>query len=270
MMRILKRRREDALEVEMTSAPRPGKGFVRWLVVTFIAATTTVAAAAAPRYLRDMDSFRAERVEVLGTRFMPPDQALAASGITSRSSVFDDQEAWRAALLKRALVRDVHIERVLPSTLRITITEAEPIALVPTPELRAVDARGKVLPIDLASAGLDLPILDRLTGAGPDGVVSNPGTLLLVEELNRIRATEPALVARISEMRLATGGFRLMLRKPVNGEALISADADATRLHEIELAFADLAARNELQHLRRLDGRFHEQVIVALNTSNGI
>lgn len=269
-MRFLRRRNNDTADADVISPPRPTKGFVRWAVVTLIAATATVSAAAAPRYLRDMDSFRAERVEVLGTRFMPPDQALAASGITQNSSVFDDPEAWRTSLLKRALVRDVKIERVLPSTLRITITEAEPVALVPTPELRAVDARGKVLPIDLASAGLDLPVLDRLTGISPDGVVSNPGTLLMVQELNRIRAAEPALVARISEMRLATGGFRLMLREPMNAEALISADADATRLHEIELAFTDLAARNELQRLRRLDGRFHEQVVVALNTSNGI
>lgn len=246
------------------------RGFVRWVAVTLIAGTATVAAAAAPRYLRDMDSFRVERVEVLGTRFLPPDQALSASGITSQSSVFDDPAPWRAALLKRTLVRDVKIERELPSTLRITITEAEPIALVPTPELRAVDARGKVLPIDLVHAGLDVPVLAHLTGVAAGGVVSNPGTLLMVQELNRIRAAEPALVARISELRLAAGGFRLVLRQPIGGEALISADADATRLREIELAFADLAARNELGRLRRIDGRFHEQVVVALNTPDGI
>src|SRR5687767_11437471 len=131
----MRRRVEDSMpKLPKVSAVRSAG--MRWLVVVAIAGAATGAAAAAPRYMRDMDSFRVERVEVVGTRFMPPDQALAASGITRRSSVFDDPGPWRARLLRHALVQDVRIERSLPATIRIVLRESEPVALVPTPELR--------------------------------------------------------------------------------------------------------------------------------------
>src|SRR5947207_1140152 len=107
----------------------------RWLIVGLAALALTSVAAAAPRMLRRMSSFTVERVEISGTRYLAPDVALKQSGITRHSSVFDDFATWRGRLLRHPLVLDARIDRHLPRTIRVAITETEPIALARTPDL---------------------------------------------------------------------------------------------------------------------------------------
>jgi cell division septal protein FtsQ len=260
----MRRRADKAMPMLPARSPVRSAG-VRWLIVLGIAVAATSAAAAAPRYMRGLDNFRVQRVEVVGTRFMPPDQALAASGITERSSVFDDPAAWRERLLRHALVHDVRIERNLPGTIRIVVRESEPVALVPTPELRPVDARGRILPIDLSSAPMDLPLLALITGTASDGTIRSNGTRQLLRELGRIQDLHPMLAARISELEPLAGAYRIVLREPAGAEVLLPMNANAQRLREVESALSDLAARSELNGSSRIDGRFSEQVVVAVD-----
>lgn len=118
----------------------------------------------APAALRSLDAFHVDRVEVLGTHYLAPDDVLEASRIHEGSSVFDDVDVWHAALLEHPLIDAVEIERDLPGTIVLRIDEADPIAFARTPVLRPVDVAGRVLPIDLAAASLDLPILSVPAG----------------------------------------------------------------------------------------------------------
>ena len=82
----------------------------RWLKVTIAVTASAVIlllGAAAPHGLRRMESFRVRRVEVRGTHFLPPHQALSATGITRTSNVFDDFTPWRDSLVKHPLVNSV-------------------------------------------------------------------------------------------------------------------------------------------------------------------
>ena len=135
---------------------------VRALLVPGIALLITVLAALAPVGLRRMDAFRVRQIEVSGARFLSPEAALAITGITDSSSVFDDFDAWTARLRAQRMIADARVMRRLPGTVRIDLVEAEPVALIRTPELRAVDAHGRLLPIRLAGKDLDAPlVLDR-------------------------------------------------------------------------------------------------------------
>src|SRR5690606_612129 len=62
----------------------------RWGWALLALAVFVTLAAQAPLLLRRMEAFRVQRVEVLGTRYLAPHDALAASGIADTSSVFDD------------------------------------------------------------------------------------------------------------------------------------------------------------------------------------
>lgn len=241
---------------------------IRWALAAVGLVGVVAAATQAPRVLRRMEQFRVARVEVLGTRYLAPHHALAASGITRASSVFDDPEQWKAALLRHPLIVDARIERRLPNTVVLEITEAEPVALVGTRELKPVDARGRVLPIDPAVAPLDLPLLGAPSDTGPDGRLTDPGAITLIRELDRIRRLEPGIADQISEIHQVAGGhLRLMLRQPARAEMLIPPDADPVRLRQVRAVLADLVARGELERLRRIDVRFRDQVVVALDSS---
>lgn len=237
------------------------------------------AAAAAPRALRHVDRFNVRRVEVRGTRYLVPIDAVRASGITRRSNLFDDLGPWKEALEHHPLIAAVRIDRVLPTTLRLVVTETQPIALLAEGEgetegavagavsLRAVAADGRILPIDLTAADLDLPVVSAPATAPKDGFVEDEETLGTLRLLERLRRTEPAIYDWISAATPlgAGGGVSIRLREPAGAEALLSSDPLHLQLQELKIALADLTARHEIARLVRVDARFREQIVTRIS-----
>ena len=238
----------------------------RWIVFSTVAALLTTAAASAPRLLRRFDSFNVDHVEIRGTRYLQPYDALMQSGISKTSNIFDDFEPWRKRLLQHPLVLHATIERQLPGTVRVAITETEPVALARTPELTPVDARARALPIDATRTDLDIPLLSLPSQPNAKGIFADAATTQVVAVLATLRERDARLFSWVSEAGPSPDhGVQLALRTPLGAEAFVSANVRTLRLQELELTLADLAARGELGRLKRIDARFHDQIVVALN-----
>ena len=241
------------------------KARTRWLLLACGACAVTSVAAGAPAMLRRMDSFKVQRVEIRGTKYFAPYDALVETGITRTSNVFDQFDPWRARLLRHPMVLSARIERQLPNTIKVEIVEAEPIALVRTPDLQPVDARGRSLPIDPANIDLDLPVLERAATPNAQGYFKDTSTQQAIAVLNALRNGDQRLYNWISEVApSANRGLLLRLREPAGAHALVSADPRALRLRELEVALADLSARGELNRLQKIDARFRDQIVVSL------
>jgi len=207
--------------------------------------------------LRHLDFFRLRRVEIEGARYVSPDQIVSRLRIDTTASLFDDVAPLEKRVRENPSVRDVRIERKLPGTLLVRITENLPVAFVQAASgLVAVDAAGRSLPIDPATADVDLPVL-----AGRD--------TLELRVLGEVRAQTPALFARIGEVRrLPRGGsFYLLFRltgTPSNlaHDVLAAGDVTAGRLSDIIPVEQDLARRK--LRATELDLRFRDQVIARL------
>src|SRR5690606_23699638 len=238
----------------------------RWAWALVGLAALIGAFAEAPRLLRRMDAFRVERVEVVGVRYLAPDAVIETAGIAEGSSIFDDPSPWRDALLAHPMVADVRFGRRLPGTLVVEVVEVDPVALARTPELAAVDAAARILPVEPGRGELDLPVLAVRADVGADGRLSDAAAAL-VESYLRIRSQDAAIAARISELGpgLEEGGVRLILREPSGCEVLLAAGADALRLAQLRLTLADLEAKAEAERVRRIDLRFRDQVVVSLD-----
>ena len=236
--------------------PRRLRGPVLAVVVLLMAGGATVA----PRALRGVDTFRVQRVEVIGTRLMEPYDVVRAAGLVRASSVFDDPDRWRAGVMTLPLVTGVEVRRRLPSTVEITVTEVEPVALVAGPELRAVDASGWLLPLDPAGASLDLPILGGVEAKGGKLVPAEAARAL--EALVALRRDAPELAERVSQIERGAGMLRVVFRDET-AEALLPLDATELQVRQLRLAFADLRLRGELPRVRRIDLRFRDQVVVS-------
>src|SRR6185436_6494915 len=98
--------------------------------------------------LAHLDFFRVRRIELQGASHLSVEEAEEAVAIPQGSSVWDDPSEWEARLARHPLVREAHVERRLPRTLVLVVTERDPVALLPTPMLVPVDAEGRVLPLD--------------------------------------------------------------------------------------------------------------------------
>ena len=243
------------------------KNRTRWLLLAAAACAVTSVAAGAPSMLRRMDSFKVQQVEIRGTKYLAAYDALVQTGITRTSNVFEEFDPWRARLLRHPMVLDAQIERQLPNTIKVAITEAEPVALVRTPELQPVDARARALPIDPASIDLDLPVLVRPATPNAAGFFQDAGTRETIAVLTALQHQDARLFSWISEAAPAANrGVLLRLRQPAGAQALVSADPRAMRLRELEVALSDLSARGELSRLKSIDARFRDQIVVSLGS----
>jgi hypothetical protein len=237
----------------------------RWIIVAVCAFGLTSVAAGTPRVLRRMDAFTVSHVEIRGTHYLEPYAALVQSGITKRSSVFDDFDTWRNRLLAHPMVLDATIERRLPNTLHVQLKETQPLALARTPDLVAVDARGRALPMNPVGADVDVPLLARYTHPNGHGMFVDAPTRETIAVLAFLQNRDARFYSWISEAGpMPDHGTRLELRNPQGAEALVPSAPRSLKLRELQTAIADLAARGELSAVRRIDARFHDQIVVRI------
>lgn len=155
---------------------------------------------AVPGALAGIALFEVAEVRVEGADMVPDREILEWAAIPDSANVWDDPEAWEAAVAAHPVVRGVRIRRDLPSTLVVEIEEREPVAFVATPVLEPVDLEGNILPVDPSRVRLDLPVVRILDRTGGDSLPSPHRLRPPVEAVARLREN-PAFHVRLSELR---------------------------------------------------------------------
>lgn len=212
-----------------------------------------------PPALARFDVFRVDEVSVTGNRFVPADEVVRRAAIEDSASVWDDPASWEAAVGEHPLVEGAEVVRAGATRLEIHVREVEPVALVPTPELKPVDRRGRVLPLDPAAAGLDLPILVVTVPEGSATIAGGEGRRLL-DLLVRLREAEPGFVDRTSEFRpIAGGGAEVYLTEGPAGCRSVRLPLERP-IAALERVGMVLASRDSA--VVSVDARFEGQVVV--------
>jgi cell division protein FtsQ len=201
-----------------------------------------------PLVLRQLSFFRVRKVEIIGARYVSVGEIVDRLHVDKTRSIWDPTAPLAARLASHPQLRRVSVRRKLPGTLVVDIDENLPVALVATSEgVRAYDARGVALPIDLSRTPIDAPILPR----------RDVGVLQL---LGLLRTEAPAVYDRVSEVRVI-GADEVLIEldgTPVRAMR----DVSAARLAEIEPVEQDLARRG--LHAAEIDLRYKDQVIARL------
>ncbi|HET7231359.1 MAG TPA: FtsQ-type POTRA domain-containing protein [Longimicrobium sp.] len=209
--------------------------------------------------------FAAERVEVSGARLLPPQEVLQASGVRVGTNVWADPAPFVAALRRHPVVASAQVVRVWPRTLRIRIVEKTPAALVQAGVLRPATADGEVLQVDAARGELDLPLLTARVRMDGRRRITDAGARATLAEAARLAELEPALMARVSEVRpVSATETRLVLTRPA-ADVLVRDGIGADALVRLRAALDDVASRAaaDTTHARVVvDARFDDQVVV--------
>lgn len=159
----------------------------------------------APALLATLPAFRVERIEVVGTRYVAPDEVVRLAAVDTAASVWDDPKPWEARVRAHPLVRQARVHRRGLRALEIRVVEDRPVALAAVPELVPVNVEGRVLPLDPAEVGLDLPLL---TGKArvEDGRLAGHPRRRLAALLGRLEDYDPGFTSKVSEMAVLAGG----------------------------------------------------------------
>ena len=203
-----------------------------------------------PGMLRRLAYFRVRKVEILGTRYTAPAELLERLRVDTSRSVWDPLAPLEARVRSHPQVDSVSVTRRLPGTLVVQVTERHPVALVNGPGgLRAVDARGKRLPLDPSRTPVDAPI-----------VTAAPRDTMVYHLLGAMQREAPALYAKLSSIR-AVGTDEILLQiadLPVRAMTSVT----LARLGDIDPVERDLA-RRQLRPAE-IDLRYRDQVIARL------
>jgi cell division protein FtsQ len=255
-----------------------GARAARRAAAALVAGAALAAAAAAPawgpRALGRLAYFRVRRVEVEGARYASPAELVARMAVDTGASVWADLEPLAARVRAHPLVARAMVERRLPSVLVVRVVERVPVAMAAgAAGMSLYDSAGALLPVAPARASrVDVPVV-----AGPDRA--------LLRALGALRATAPALYARVSEARRGRGGRDELVfaLTPEPGPAAPRAGANAApqaaapptavlmraapgvaaaRFADAALVERDLARRG-VRPLE-LDLRFRDQVVARL------
>jgi cell division septal protein FtsQ len=207
-------------------------------------------------------TFRVRDVEISGLRYLDRDAVLHALGITEESNVWSDTGAWAHDVAQLPLVERARVRRRMPGTLVVSVVERTPVALVPTPVLKPVDARGALLPIDPAEHRLDLPVLHE-SRMPPRGSLFLPRKgRLLAAEIARLDEADAGFMDGASEVTWQ-GSHTLVIRWGVpEVDFLLDAEAPAQRVREGLAVLRDALARDPSNPPIAIDLRYADQVVV--------
>jgi cell division protein FtsQ len=237
---------------ESESSDKPSRFSRRWLWALLAAGILALVTSPlwGPKVLQQFAFFRVRRVEILGARYTAPAELLDRLRVDTTRSVWDPLEPLEARIRSHAQIESATVTRKLPGTLVVQVIERHPVALVNGPGgLRAVDERGRRLPLDPSRTPVDAPIV---TAAPRDTTVYH-----LLAEMQR---EAPALYARLSSIR-ASGTDELVLQfsdLPVRAMTNVT----LARLGDIVPVERDLS-RRELR-ASEIDLRYRDQVIARL------
>lgn len=196
------------------------------------------------RFLRSLTFFQVRRVELVGGRYLHAPDIAKAMAVPRGTSIFDGTSGFARKVAALEGVASAEVSRRLPGTLRVTITEVEPVALIQKGgRLLLVDAAGRPLPFNPTLPAADLPLAD------PDSAVA--GLLARARELG------PGIFGRIERAVLLRRDIGLELE---HGRLLFRAGAPVDDLRNVFLV-ADLLAQQG-RAWQELDGRFLPHVIV--------
>ncbi|MBL0941079.1 MAG: FtsQ-type POTRA domain-containing protein [Gemmatimonadaceae bacterium] len=229
------------------STPRP----MWWRALQGVLLVTGLAAVIGspwwgPQALSHLAFFHVRRVEIEGIRYARTSELMALLKVDTLQSVWQPLEPLVTRAGSHPLVEEVRIERRLPGTLLVRLTEREPVALVERrgQALVPADGRGHLLPIDPVRTPLDVPIASAADSA-------------LLHLLGGLRGAAPGIYRRVTRAStVGTTEFRLML-----DTVMVRTNRNVTvaRVKDILPVEADLA-RNKLRVVE-LDLRFRDQVI---------
>ena len=198
-----------------------------------------------PTALRNISFFDVRRLELVGARYLTPEDVARAVALPAGMSIFDDLGSLERRVVRMEGVLEAKVSRRLPGTLRVRVREREAVALTERRgRLVLMDVNGKVLPFDPTTPADDLPLADADSSVGH----------LLV----RFRAAEPELYARVDAGRRARGDVVLesgATRWRLRG------DATPEEFRALALVLGELARRG-WSGWRELDTRFSGRVIV--------
>jgi cell division septal protein FtsQ len=213
-------------------------------------------------FVTTSERFAVDEVELSGVaRIDDADLRRMLSDLEGQNLLLAPLDQYKARLESHPRVERVDFKRIIPSTIRCTVTEREPVALVFTDHFTEIDRHGMVMAEDEFTPLLDLPIITGATNreVRPGALCESKGVRNALEALRVARSFGGDFAERISELNVS--GHGVVLRSLKNDCVLVLGDSDyETRLRKYFALEGTLEQGGKKR--RVVDLRFEDQVVL--------
>lgn len=209
-----------------------------------------------------------QSVRIDGQRVVTQDEVLRLAQLTSQRALFDINLATlQTALQSNAFIRHASVQREMPSTIHVSITEREPSAIVVLngrTEHLYLDDEGYLLPPVVSPAIYDLPVITGLDSAQtfkPGAQTMNADILSALEILKAAKAVSPEVSHVISEVRVHNG-HDIVLYAFEGGTPIIFGQGNAVKkMATLDAFWKKFIVEGSVRGLQYIDLRFDGQVV---------
>jgi cell division septal protein FtsQ len=206
------------------------------------------------------------KVIVEGNRIVEANEILQFAHVKPGTPMYDlDLAAIRRDVVSNFFIKDAVVERDLPSTIRITVHERIPLALINNGQILYVDEEGVVLPHSISKETFDLPILSGVSSAAslkPGTRINDPEVQEALVILSAAKLVGKELYHVLSEVHLRNGGD-IVLYAAEGGVPIIFGHGNvASKMVRLEQFWNEVVRERGAQHVQYVDLRYDDQVVV--------
>lgn len=206
------------------------------------------------------------KVAVAGTRIVDVHEILQLAHVKPGTKMYDlDLMVIQKDVVSHHFLKDVLVERDLPSTLKITVVERTPLAIIKGKDLLYLDADGVVLPHSLSQELFDLPLISNIAPEiklTPGAVIRNADVTEALAILSTAKLVNKELYYLISEVRLRDGGDLVFYTADGGVPVLFGRGNIPSKLVRLEAFWNDVVRERGASNLRYIDIRYDDQVVV--------
>lgn len=208
-------------------------------------------------------------VRVEGNRIVEANEILQLAHVKNGSPMYElDLAAVQRDVASNFFVKDVTVERDLPSTIRLTVVERSPIVMINGLDILYLDQEGVVLPHSISKETFDLPILSGIGADTPLKIGSTLASTDVQEALNILASAKSVsreMYHLISEVRLRNGGDIVLYAAEWGIPILFGHGEVASKMVRLEKFWNEVVGERGAQNLQYIDLRYDDQVVVRWN-----
>ncbi len=218
-------------------------------------------------WFRRNDAFVLKAAKIEGNCFLTKEEIFELAEINFSKDIFKvDTDRIKTRILSHPMIEKVSVTRFLPSALKITIKEANLIALISGSEVVAVDVTGTILSQYPMEAAYDLPVITGFDFQTDSTGIRKPNNPELVNQtvdlLNEIKSLDIVLYYEISEIHYGRNHGIIIYLKKSNLPVVLGDNDLKYKLIYFSTIYHHLIEKNKLDNTLAIDIRFKNQVVV--------
>jgi cell division protein FtsQ len=215
-------------------------------------------------------SLKVKEIRIEGNRLVGTNEVSQLTQVQLGSLLYEaDLTAIQRNVMSHYYIKDVVVERNLPSAIRIVVTERIPVAMVNSSQPFYFDQDGMVLPKSNARKIFDLPMISGVMNNGQlvlGSIVIQSDVQEAVRLLSALKAVNRPMYHNISEVQVRNGGDIVLFAAEGGVPIIFGRGEIASKLVRLESFWNDIVKTRGPQTLQYVDLRYQDQIVARWNS----